>query len=257
MSIRLAVIALSMSAMALAGCSADVTSDSGAKFRTAYTNAELIENPRIDRRVGTLLASESTLGFPTRIGLARISDGELTEIPAAEADAWASLEARLGPEFGTFVPLDLQVAETVGHSPSGTSARNPLLRQVVEKVRLGAAQQQLTALLLYEIDSLTRYNRNQLTPIDITIVGAFVMPRGFHTTVSASALLVDVQDGRPHGSAGTQVAAEAYTTTARSLSGAEEHSLALSAVAVTRLAEDVEQMMRGIKREMDLAGAVE
>lgn len=204
LSTRLAALALLISAMALAGCGADVTSHSGAKFRTAYTNAELIENPRIDRRVGALLASESTLGFPTRIGLARISDGEMTEIPAAEAEAWARLEARLGPEFGTFVPLDLQVAETVGHSPSGTSARNPLLHQVVEKVRLGAAQQQLTALLLYEIDSLTRYNRNQLTITDITIVGAFVLPnRGFHTTVSASALLVDVRNGRHAGGCGS------------------------------------------------------
>lgn len=258
MSTRQAILALSMFAIALAGCSYDVTSNSGADFRSKYTNAELIENPRIDRRVAELLAPGSTLRFPTRIGLARISDGEFTEIPAAEADVWAALEARLGPEFGTFVPVDRQVAETVGRSPSGTSARNPMLRQVVEKVRLGAAHQQLAVLLIYEIDSLTRYYRNQLTPTDITIIGAFVVPnRGFHATVSASALLVDVLNGRPHGSAGTETDGEGLTTTARSRAGAERLTLTLSAEAVARLAVDVEQMMRAVKEEMDLAGAPE
>ena len=258
MSTRIAVIALSMIALALAGCSYDLESVSGARFQSAYTNAELIDNPRIDRRIRGVLEADSTLRFPSRIGLARISDGDVTEIPAAEADSWASLEARLGPEFGTFVPLDPQFVEMAAPSPSGTSARNPMLHQVVERVRLGAAQQQLAAMLIYEIDSLTQYGSRQITPVDVTIVGAFVVPtRGYRTTVSASALLVDVLNGRPHGAAGTQAAGDGFTTLARTRAGPEALSGTLSELAVARLAEDVEQMMRAVKREMDLAGATE
>ena len=110
----LPVIALTL---ALAGCDHSVQTTSGADYLSGYVKSGLIEETDIDRRVREVAAIEPNLRFPARIGLARVDEGGLSAIPSAEAEAWAAAAERLGPAFGTFVPVNRLIAEIVRLTP--------------------------------------------------------------------------------------------------------------------------------------------
>ena len=253
--------------VALAGCGHSIQTTSGADYLSGYVESGLIEEEKIDQRVREVAAIEPNLQFPARIGLARIDHGGLSPIPSAEAHAWAAAAERLGPAFGTFVPVSRLIAEIVApQAPSPRARIDPRfqdnsvdgLRRVVEQIRLGAARQHLDAVLIYQTHYTADTTDNVLSIADWTIIGAFMLPgQSIDATAFASALLVDVRNGYPYGTADTVVDRETIASTWGSGSVSAELGDEARSAAALLLVDDVEQMMLDLRQELDVASAAE
>ena len=255
-STRMSLCLAAVAVLALAGCGYHVQTSSGADYLSGYSESGLVEETAIDRQVREVAAVEPTLRFPARIGLARIDNGEMSAIPAEEAEAWAAAAERLGPAFGTFVPVNRLVAEMVAPQTGYRDASIHRLKHVVEKIRLGAARQHLDAVMIYQTHYTADATDNVLSIADWTIVGAFLLPgQSIEATAFASALLVDVRNGYPYGMADAAIDRETVSTTyGRRAISADLGERARTAAALA-LVEDVEQMMLDLKQELDIADA--
>lgn len=255
-STRMSLCIVAAAALALAGCGYNVQTSSGADYLSGYSASGLAKETTIDQRVFEVAAVEPTLRFPARIGLARIDDGDLSPIPSEEAEAWAMAAQNLGPGFGTFVPVNRLIAEIIVPSGNGGHAGPQQLRQIVEKIRLGAARQHLDAVLIYQTHYTADSADTVLAIADWTIIGAFMLPgQSIEATAFASALLIDVRNGYPYGTADAVVDRETLSTTfGRHSASAELGGEARTAAAVA-LVPEVEQMMIDLREELDVADA--
>ncbi|HEX3993552.1 MAG TPA: hypothetical protein VHX39_20470 [Acetobacteraceae bacterium] len=198
--------------IALSGCSSDVQTTSGANYLAQYHNVPVTPSQEIitsagrqrvksiDQMVREAASVEPVLKFPARIGLARVDNGSLSNIPPAEAAAWQQTRDRLGAKFGEFVPLNLLVTEMVTNSPTITASYNLQINNIVDKIRLGAARQHLDAVLIYEVHSSESSGSNVLSAANISIIGGYILPSHYHDAQGyAEGLLIDVVQGYPYG----------------------------------------------------------
>jgi hypothetical protein len=157
---------------------------------------------------------EPHLIFPARIGLARIEYGRLAPVPPAEADAWLALAGRLSPWLGEFVPVSPLVASFAaaevapGEGPADNrdyfryDTRYDVTDRVVQQIRVGAARQHVDYVLVYEVLGDSSDELTPLSVVDLSIVGAFLIPsRALEATSTANAILIDVRNGYPYGTA--------------------------------------------------------
>jgi hypothetical protein len=250
------IIAMASAAFALAmltACESDIQTTSGQAYLDKYETTTPVEahatrgaGLTIDEKVRQVAAVEPTLRFPARIGLARIENGELSGIAADEAAAWMEGAERLGPAFGTFVPLNRLVAEMVtGPSAEAHSVSETRLHRTMEKIRLGAARQHLDAVLVYEVYGSSEQSGNLLSALNVTIIGAFMLPgEDVHAEGFASALLVDVRNGYPYGTARHVVERDTITPSAGSYDESRSELRSAMSEAAVGLVPEVETMLR-------------
>jgi hypothetical protein len=245
-----------VSILLLAGCSSTVQTTSGRAY---------LENPALTPIVATddtafraAAAVEPLLTFPARIGIARIDRGELTAVPAEEAAEWLKLAERLAPSWGEFVPVSPLVARMAsaagrdawGERPGGRYVDR--VDEVVRQVRLGAARQHIDATLIYEVRSRDDSRSTPLALLDLTILGAWIVPsRALEATGFATALLVDVRNGYPYGFTDTVTdAQDAF----RPAVGSEQTKLVLAEEAKTgavrKLVPEVEKLALKLHAEL-------
>jgi len=238
----------------LAACGSDIQTTSGRAYLDAYetpTGADATsgESETIDAKVRRVAAVEPTLRFPARIGLARIENGELSGMSSAEAAAWMAGAERLGPAFGEFVPLSRLVAEMVTN-PTNEAAGQSLvpasrLHRTMEKIRLGAARQHLDVVLVYEVYGRSNQSGNPLSVLNLTIIGAFLLPGETIDAVGfASALLLDVRNGYPYGTARHVVDHGAITPSVGSRNERQQLMRSAMTEAAVGLVPEVETMFR-------------
>jgi hypothetical protein len=198
--------------IALMGCSSGVQTTSGANYLARYRNVPVAPSieiatshgtqrvKSIDQLVREAAAVEPVLRFPARIGLARVDNGTLSNIPPAEAEAWKQTRDKLGPKFGEFVPVNLLITEMVTNSPTAYASYNPQINNVVDKIRLGAARQHLDAVLIYEVHDNGSSGSNILSAGKLSIIGGFILPSEYQDAQGyADGLLIDVVRGYPYG----------------------------------------------------------
>lgn len=253
----LALILATLAVATLAGCGTDIQTTSGRAYLDAYeVPASSAVAPggdeTIDAKVRRIAAVEPILRFPARIGLARIENGELTGIPGAEAEAWMAGAERLGVGLGELVPLSRLVAEMVADPvPQAAGQWTPpeeRIHQTMEKIRLGAARQHLDAVLVYEVYGRSAQSGNLLSALNVTIIGAFLLPgESIGAEGLASALLLDVRNGYPYGTARHVVEHEAITPTAGSSEETEVLLHSAMTEAVVGLVPEVETMFQQLQ----------
>lgn len=198
---------------------------------------------------------EPILRFPARIGLARIENGRLTGIPPKEADAWLAMGKRLGRAYGTFVPISPFIAAPVAMDTAGKTTRHDLSRveRVLRRIRLGAARQHVDAVLVYEI---AYSGENRITPLsvaDLSIIGLFLAPsRWIRGKGLATALLMDVRNGYPYGTASATSREGTLTTNAGSSSVKGRIARLAGTQAVVNLVPQVEKLARTVKAQAAL-----
>ena len=197
----------------LAGCGNTVQTTSGADFIAARpewsarfaarpadgptTNLSGRAPSAVDRAVFEAANAEPLLRFPARIGLARLQRGSLTSVPQEEADAWVELVRARGAAYGEFVPVSPLIAQLTAVPAADGTAPAP-----VDTIRIGAARQHLDAVLIYEVSGTARDQATPLSVADLTIIGAFLVPsRALEGRATAAAMLVDVRNGYPYGTA--------------------------------------------------------
>lgn len=250
--------ALLVAAAISAGCESTVQTTSGQRYLERYPHPSSLDSPLgttdLDQRVAAVAAVEPTLRFPARVGLARIEHGRLASLPADEGKLWSDLRDKFGPEFGEFIPLSPIVAEMVAPSSTGSKPgwQRPksLLQDAIARIRLGAARQHLDAVLIYEVVYDREITGTTSTILDITGVGAFMGTRHSHAQGYATALLVDVRNGYPYGTA----MAVANDNSRTALLGSEERlrkqRIAVVNDAVSSLTPEVEHMFRRLQTEL-------
>lgn len=211
------LIAITILSAALAGCSAKQTT-SGREYLAQYSKVPMMSGPTvvsedgkttrhyksIDERVREVAAVEPILKFPARIGIARITDGALTVMPAEEAQSWDELCKKLGPRFGECVPVSPMVARMVSRDSS--DYYDGSVTGTMDTIRLGAARQHLDAVLVYEVLSRETSHKNILAVANLSVIGGYVLPANRHDAVGlGNALLIDVIQAYPYATFSTTV----------------------------------------------------
>lgn len=200
--------------------------------------------PSTDQLIATVAAIEPNLRFPARIGLARVIGGQLTTVPAQEAREWQRLADRY-PAYGTFVPVSPISAAFVQASAQRSQECQTGSRAscLVSEVRLGAARQHLDMVLMYEVSARARRRPTQLAVFDITVIGGAILPtRGLEAEAGVTALLVDVVNGYPYGTANTQQDISRLSTSWGSRRRQEAMREEVSLAAVSALMPEIETM---------------
>lgn len=188
---------------------------------------------------------EPTLKFPARLGIARIENGKLVNVPSEEMAAWEKAQQSLGSAYGEFVPVRPLIAQMV-------TAGDKTEYDITQKIRLGAARQHLDAVLLYEVYANERRDDNLLMLGNITIIGAYILPSVAAESQSfASALLIDVASGYPYGSTEATVKKSETLTVANSDDEVRDLSKAAKTAAVEKLSDNTAAMVRELKQKLE------
>jgi hypothetical protein len=255
------MIVMAAAILAVAGCASSTQLTSGQAYLDDYPAAAAAEDDSVggktfvatsdvDADVRAIAAVEPDLRFPARIGLARIQGAALTAAPPEELAAWATLAERLGPEVGEFVPVSPLIAEMVD-PPSRNRYNRVSSSEVVGHIRRGAARQHLDYVLVYEVTTGWSEGANALSLADATVLGLFIVPsRNVEVEAAANALLIDVRNGYPYGTA-TAFAERGRAARAVYSGGAREGlTTAASLDAVTNLTGEVETMVGDLRAEL-------
>ena len=241
--------AIVLIAMVITGCTSTTQLSSGTTYLDRYNRAAGAPD-QLNEEIREAANVEPILSFPARIGLARIERGRLTPIPQAEADAWLKMAGRLGAKFGEFLPISPLIAKLAA---SETAPRkfgynyDQRVESIIRSIRLGAARQHVHAALIYEVSGRGSNESTVLSAADLTIIGMFLVPsRSLVAKGFASALLVDVRNGYPYGTA----RATANDSGISTLVGSDDRAKALAqevrSQAAIALTDEVEKMARDL-----------
>ena len=188
---------------------------------------------------------EPTLTFPARIGIARIENGYLTLIPQEEVDAWVATQKKLGDSFGKFVPVNILVTKMASNPNKGH------VDSVIDKIRIGAARQHLDVVLIYEVQNHTEKKGNFLRLGALTIIGGYFLPSESLTAEGyANAILIDVVQGYPYGTAQTMVEKDEIATTWGANGRRNKMEEEITNLATVKLTGEVEDMFLKLRYEL-------
>ena len=167
--------------------------------RDGKTITEKIEILSTDALVRKAANVEPILRLPARIGLARIDTGRLSVIPDHEARIWQDVVQRF-PGLGEAVPIDPFLAEYTTETvlPQDQRRLRTDARNIITKIRLGAARQHVDAVLIYEVGSIGGGTKIPgLTMAGVLGRQVWRSPKPGHDGV-ARAILLDVRNGYPY-----------------------------------------------------------
>ena len=235
------------------GCqSHSVQMTSGKKYLSNYSNYDPTETnaSELNEEVKAIASIEPSIQFPSRIGLVKLFNGRITNLSVEEIEAWEELRSTMGATFGDFIPVSPMIAEMVftPRKTSGKSKESP--SDIFRKVRLGAARQHLDHVLIYEVFSETKTTKLASSVANWTIIGGYFVPsREIETSGFANALLLDVRNGYPYGTASATLnatefsASQTYRDNSRNLADKNQVS------TVIKLIPEVQKMMKKLMEE--------
>jgi hypothetical protein len=200
---------------------------SGAEYLAATGPSGVID---VDAEIARIAGVEPNLRFPARIGVARIVNGALTSPTPEEGELLADLVAH-HPEMGAFVPISPLIAEMVNGKDSGYPSGKS---STITEIRRAAARQHLDHVLIYEIGAKSSERDTPFALADVTLIGgAFLPTRQIKVAGVGQAILVDVRNGYPYG---TATATEDLSGLARSF-GTHRRDQALQDRATAKVAK--------------------
>ncbi|MGJ8641078.1 MAG: hypothetical protein ACSHYA_16935 [Opitutaceae bacterium] len=254
-SLKLKITTSIVAALCLfsAGCGNETQTTSGkdylSKFPANPTGAATTVEQTINAEVAEVASVEPLLSFPARIGLAKIYNGAISNLSEAEAIEWENAKAHLGSDFGEFVPVSPLIAEMVYTPRTKTNANQAA--EVVRKIRLGAARQHLDAVLIYEVFSKTSKKTLASSVAAWTIIGAYIVPSHENTTVAhANALLIDVRNGYPYGTASADAKEVDLSLMINQYNNRVDQQNKAQVAAALKLIPEVTQMFETLKSEL-------
>jgi hypothetical protein len=235
-------------ALAFAGCNSTTQTTSGRDYVSKYESAPMGDGKNIDQQIREIASVEPILRFPARIGLAKIHNGQISNLSEEEAAAWNETSTTLGTTFGEFIPISPLIAEMV-YTPTGEG--NSRASEVVRKIRLGAARQHIDAVLIYEVFSETEEKTLPTAVAVWTIIGAYFVPSEESNTIAyANALLVDVRNGYPYGTATATAEERDLSTFAGHRDNMARQKNEAHIAAALNLAPETVEMFRTLQAEL-------
>jgi len=245
-------ILMAAMSLLLIGCSTATQITSGRDYLSRYSPEVLAQmqdheqSGSINSQVHKIANIEPDLQFPARIGIARIERGRLSVAPQEEMQVWADLADKFGPKFGQFVPVSPLIANMVRPETSQKSQVN-----VINDIRRGAARQHIDYVLTYEVINTSSDTSNALSIADISIIGLFILPsRNIKVEATASAILLDVRNGYPYGTASGFADKAAIARLVYSGSTVNNLTSKAQLASVVSLGEEVEIMFQQLLIEL-------
>jgi hypothetical protein len=240
----------------LGACSHTVQTTSGTDYLNNYSTAPQLL-AAMDPQVKAAAEVEPVLTFPARLGLARIVDGRLSPIPDNEARLWADFAAA-NEDLGEFVPVSpllaaFAIADTKDAAPSvpvdcGSYVCTQSPVEIVQAIRIGAARQHVDAVLIYEVGASGNNELNPLAIGDLLLVGLAVLPgRDLEARGLAQAILIDVRNGYPYGTAAAAADISRLHPTMGSDAKLEAMRRDVAAAVVAQLIPEVQAMVAELK----------
>lgn len=240
-------ISMTVLALMLASCETTTQMTSGTDYLSRYQpTTKTSTSSDLDSQIRDIAAIEPDLRFPSRIGIARIENGRLTNGPIEEMQAWGDLAEKLGAPYGDLVPVSPFIAAMVRPN-ANRDMDNFSSHSVVADIRRASARQHLDYVLAYEVIQNTSDESNGLSFANLTVLGMYIIPsRNVKINSTASAILIDVRNGYPYGTA-TAIATDKQISTlvgsGNSRRKAENKTYLL---AVENLTGEVEIMMKDL-----------
>ena len=238
--------------LASVGCqSHSVQVTSGKEYLSNYADYDASEMNASDlnEEVKLIASIEPSIKFPSRIGLVKLFNGRITNLSPDEVVAWEDARSTMGSKFGVFIPVSPMIAEMV-YTPRNTNSKSKIKSsEIFRKIRLGAARQHLDHVLVYEVFRKQKTTKLASSVANWTIVGGYFVPsREIETTGFANALLIDVRNGYPYGTASATLnatelsASQTYRDRARNLSDINQIA------TVIKLIPEVQNMMEKLMK---------
>ncbi len=252
--------ALSVAALlTVAACASQIQTTSGKAYLDRYATqagAQTSAQP-MDAGIRAAANVEPLLRFPARLGIARIDNGRLAPIPAAESEAWLDLGRRLGPGWGEMVAISPLIAALAQQPMGGNGVSANLcgegysqcLEKTVRDIRLGAARQHVDAVLIYESVSRDETTSNPLAITKLALIGFFLPSEDVTAESFAQAVLLDVRNGYTYGTATADSGRPAYalSTSGNQQAVADRLRRESAVSAVVNLSDEVETMLRDLR----------
>lgn len=234
------------------GCGHTTQITSGEDYLARHQSESVLDDSNSSQHEGRLRKSiieaasiEPTLAFPARIGIARLEYGNLSQIPQEEVDAWIETQKKLGDSFGEFVPVNILVTKMASNPSKGH------IDSTIDKIRIGAARQHLDVVLIYEVHNNTERNGNVLRLGALTIIGGYFLPSESLTAEGyANAILIDVVQGYPYGTAQTMVEKDEIATTWGASGRRHKMQKEITNLAAIKLTDEVEDMFLKLRYEL-------
>ncbi len=260
---KISLVAIISAFILMTGCTQHVQTTSGRAYLerydhiTPYSEDEQDQADQKSQDINQLVreaaAVEPTLRFPARIGIARIDAGYLTSIPDTEVEAWEKSRQKLGDSFGEFIPVSPMIVSMVTASTNYETHKgyDHRITNVMNEIRLGAARQHLDAVLIYEVYSRENSDSNLLSIGNLTIIGAYLLPSKAVTTEGfANAMLIDVIQGYPYGTAEASLDKSEMSTTFGRREKMEQMSDQIKSEVTIKLVTEVEDMFRDLQLDL-------
>lgn len=255
---HLPIVLALVGAFSFAGCENNIQTTSGAEYLSSYPVTTTAPdgtpvNVVTDDKVRAAAAVEPILRFPARIGIARIDGKQIAGIPSDEMELWAEL-AEQHEALGEFVPISPIIAEFTAEAVGQWRTENVHNRgvgELVTTIRLGAARQHVDAVLIYGVTSSSRKSNTPLAFADLSVIGGAILPtRALKAQGIAHALLLDVRNGYPYGTASAHHDLSGYSISF----GSDERNFNMqrraSLEVVGKLTDEVEEMFAKLKVAM-------
>jgi rhombotail lipoprotein len=240
-------IGITVLALMLTSCDTTTQMTSGADYLSRYQPTYVTNtSSELDNQIRDIAAIEPDLRFPARIGLARIENGHLTSGPIEETQAWGDLAEKLGAPYGDFVPVSPFIADMVRPNAKRDMSNNSS-HNVVADIRRASARQHLDYVLAYEVAQNTSDESNGLSFANLTVLGMYIIPsRNVKINSTASAILIDVRNGYPYGTASAIATDKQMRTLVGSGSSRRKAENNAYLLAVENLTDEVEIMMKDL-----------
>jgi hypothetical protein len=248
--------------LAACGTAAQTTTKEDHLGRYA-AEAAVAKGQAIDPAVRQAILSEPALRFPARIGLARLETGTVSPVPQSEAEAWLAMVQELGPGWGELVPispLEVALADPTGDDPADCAEAGQVARAAqaargaasrceaadisttLRGIRRSAADQQLDAVLIYEVFAGTTQTPSPLVIAKLALVDDLLASSAAdRPDDQAQGVLMDVRNGAIYG----------FATGSGDAGGSRSRADA----AITDLAKETGMMLRDLRIELAEARA--
>jgi hypothetical protein len=126
------------------------------------------------------------------------------------------------------------------------------VRTPVDMIRVGAARQHLDAVLIYEVGGTPRDTATPLSVFDLTLIGNSIIPsRLLEGRATAAAMLIDVRNGHPYGTALARAEESGMWFNAGSTDRSQLLVRRAQEEAVRKLTGEVATMVERLRSELD------
>jgi len=169
-------------------------------------------------------------------------------------DAWLVLSENKAEKIGKIIPLSLLMAKfspsRVALAPSAN--RFDSAENIERAICLGAARQNLDAVMIYEVYGKNKSSKNALSIANLSIIGAYILPtQRLNAVGHASAVLIDTRNGYPYLTASKTITEDTLSTLIQKNNQGDHLKQTVKTLVVQSLVEELFPAISQLKSDLE------